>query len=450
MIDEIPEDFLLDIYKCCIENRNVFEVVRQHLQPNFIADVNYKKIWKEINNQYKLSNNGKKITIGGLKLSLRNDVSLRDILSDVIDIQIDDYQVVLNNFETFIKEKKFVELFQETGLLYNRGKVEESYELFRKGSEDFNNFSIKNSYYEKIYEDYDKRTMERTTNSDHREKIPSGFDELDLYTYGGFEKGDAVLWVGDSGVGKSQLMIQLAINASRRGFKVAHFQAEGTRKQCLDRYDAAWTGTLYNDMKSGILDQDKYKRCMKVIEKMGRGEIYTECFEKFGSKSILDVRSSIIEMNKLYGQIDMVVLDYLELVDPGDGMKYNPESEKARQQKVSRSIKDIAVELNVLFHTPTQASSVDTKDLNDADFVLTRYNLSADKGKLQPFDGLISINQTRDEQRVGMARLFNDKLREHKSGQTMQIVQNLSRSRFYDRKATLDVLAEQGLLVDEE
>jgi replicative DNA helicase len=442
MKEDLSKYILVEIFKACIQSRNFFQTIQPFLQSNYIADESNKKVWNAIQRQYKLSS-GKPITIGVIKNQFHKDEACLDVLAEIIDTDVEDYEILLLNYEKFIKDKRYIELLENSAGMFNKGDKEQAFNLVKSKADEIANFKILNNFYESLFSNFEVRQNDRATRAAEPEKIPTAIDELDNYLQGGFEKGEIVLWLGDSGVGKSQLLIHLGIASARRDLKVAHFQAEGTRKQCLDRYDSAWTGVMYNDMKMGNMDIKRFKSCQILTKKL-RGEVYIDCFEKFGSKSIMDVRQGIIEMKKMYGGIDVVIIDYLELLNSGDGKTYSPSEERHRQQVISRSMKDIAVEQNVLIHTATQASSIDTKSLNDPDFVITRYNLSEDKGKLRPFDGLITINQTRDEQRKGIARLFNDKLREYKSGQTMTIYQALSYARFYDRKKTLNYLAEIG------
>lgn len=267
-----------------------------------------------------------------------------------------------------------------------------------------------------------------------RIRIATGIDELDQAVKG-FETGEFILIIGDSGSGKSFLGNHLGVNAARRGYDVYHAQAEGTREQVLNRYDSCWTGSRYYDIKENEIDESKRKAASRIINSIG-GEIFVEAFEQFDTKSILDIRKSIIELKK-ERDIKFVILDYLDLVDPGDGKKYSPSEERFRQQKVARLCKNIAVELNVVFVAFTQSTSISPENLNNPNFVITRFHLAEDKGKVRPADLFISINRTSDEKEENVCRLYIDKAREHKGGQTIYIKQNLSRSRFYDRKKTI-------------
>ena len=51
----------------------------------------------------------------------------------------------------------------------------------------------------------------------------------------------------------------------------------------------------------------------------------------------------------------------------------------------------------------------------------------------------ITINQTRDEMKEEVMRLYTDKLRDYKNGDPIHIANNFSCARFYDRKRTLEM-----------
>ena len=56
---------------------------------------------------------------------------------------------------------------------------------------------------------------------------------------------------------------------------------------------------------------------------------------------------------------------------------------------------------------------------------------------MRPFDYLVTLNQTRDEKKDEVMRLYGDKFRDYKSGQVIHICNNFSYARFYDRKRTM-------------
>lgn len=249
------------------------------------------------------------------------------------------------------------------------------------------------------------------------------------------------MFIGDAKSGKSILLIHCGINAARRGYDVLHFQLEGTKKQVAERYDSAWSGSTYYDIKDANIDDKKFDDYKRIVSKLGKTDILIDCPEKFLAKNVDDLRKQIIEVKKTRN-IKVVIVDYLDLLNP-DSDRYSPSDERHRQQKTSRRLKDLAVEQNIIIYTATQASSIHKELLDDVDFVITREHLAEDKGKVRPVDMLISINRTPDERKAKVCRLYCDALREHDSGQVIKIKQNLSRTRFYDRKATLNMYMDE-------
>ncbi len=59
------------------------------------------------------------------------------------------------------------------------------------------------------------------------ERLPSGCQSLDLLLGGGFESGVITQVYGESGTGKSNIALQLAVQAVARGFRVIFIDTEG-------------------------------------------------------------------------------------------------------------------------------------------------------------------------------------------------------------------------------
>ena len=388
--------------------------------------------------EYDLSGNTKLPNKGVLSQIFRKDKEVMTILHDLKDIHIDDHESVTRGLETFLKQNLFVDSYNQIGDYYNKGKKDQAYSEFVKRAEDFVSFSLQSETLDRVFSDFKARNTQREIDKidgSKRVRIPTGIDELDKYIKG-TETGEFVLIMGDSGSGKSFLGNHLGISSARRGYDVYHAQAEGTKEQVLNRYDSAFTGTRYYDVKINDFSAKNLKGAHRAVDDTQRGEIFVRAFEQFGSASVMDIRNDIIEIKKTR-DVKYVIVDYLDLIDPGDGMLYPPNMERFRQQKVSRLFKNLAMEQNVVVVAFTQSSSISPDDLNDPDFVITRYNIAEDKGKLRPADLFITINKTRDEKKEKVCRLYIDKAREHSGGQVIKIVQNLAFSRFYDRKKTI-------------
>ena len=444
--DKLSSEFTLELFHCAFEDESVFELLREHLKYSYLVLEHEKKFWKKCIQLHTL--NEKIPSLGLIQVECRKEQKVREFISDVKNSSSDKEQVI-KAFQDFIKESKFVELFEDAGERYNRGEQKEAYDIFIKGAESLANFSIKDKIFTKVFGDFEERNTIRTLEDRGRYKVPFMIDELDNHTKGGPETGECVLFTAESGRGKSQALIHYAVQTARRGGRVALFQIEGTKRQVMDRLDSAWTGALYHDVKNATIERSRLKKLKSVLNKV-RGEIYVEAFEKFGNATIYDIRNSLIDMKKLYGNFDLVVIDYLELLEVGDGNLYGPSSERFRQQKIGRFMKELAMEQDVVTCTATQASNLPSELKKDPNFVMTREFLSEDKGKIRPFDYHFTFNQTFDEENnkdesgepAPLLRIYEDKMREYRGGRTISIVTNFGRARFYDRQKTIKLVLD--------
>lgn len=447
MEEQLSSEFILELFHCAFKDKDVFEILRKHLKYAYLVHDYEKKFWKKCIQLHR--NNFKVPSLGMVQVELRKEEKVKQFISEIRVVDDVDKDSILESFQEFLKESKFVELFEESGDLYNRGEQKDAYKKFIAGAEDLAKFSIKDKIYKKVFGDFIMRNNEKKFDDTNRRKVPFMIDVLDDHTMGGPETGEIVLFTAESGMGKSQALIHYATSTARRGGKVAIFQIEGTERQVMDRLDAAWTGALYHDVKNANIESSRLSTIKNILKKL-RGEIYVEAFEKFGSASILDVRSSFKEMKKLYGQFDLVVIDYLELLEVGDGQQYGASGERFRQQKIGRFMKELAMEEDVVVATVTQASNLPSELKKDPNFVMTREFLSEDKGKIRPFDYHFTLNQSYDEAKfvdsegnsAPILRIYEDKMREYKAGGIATIVTNFSRSRFYDKNKTIKLVLD--------
>jgi len=442
--NKLAENFIIELFAASLEKRTVMDVVKQYLKFSFLQEEAEKKMWQWITKRY--DKTGLIPSFGQIQQEFLNDEDILDLLQEIKDVEHlsdDGIELVLETFEKYIKQMKFLEANDKIVEAYNRGEKDSSYDLLISYAEDISKFSIKGAKFESVFADFEIRQSKRKSEDwNHRFKIPTNIDELDYRLggqFGGPETGECVLWLGDSGSGKSQVLVHVGVASARNGHRAAHFQLEGTREQCLNRYDAAWTGTLYSDVKLGNITDKKMDVSKKIIRKLRKSDILVSSEETFNAKTLVDVRRELKEMEKIHGKIDTIIIDYLELLEVGDGHMYTPHEERFRQAKLAKGMKQLAMEFNAVVHTATQSSSIGEEQKNDPEFVITRAQLSEDKGKIRPFDIFITINQTRDEQKEEIMRLHTDKLRDYRNGTPIYIANNFAFSRFYDKKKTLNL-----------
>ncbi len=444
----LKSDYVTELFAIALQNKNIFPIVKQYLKFQYLQREQEKRLWQWIVNYN--NRTGSIPTIGQLQQQFNEDDDVSEFLGDIRELEIDDdynYSGVIDEFEKYIKKMKFLDANEQITENYNNGKKEKAWALFVKYAEEFSNFSIQDAKFDTVFGDFRTRqTLRSSEDYNKRFKVPTGIDELDYCLggeNGGMESGEYCLWLGDSGAGKSQCLIHLGITAARCGYRVAHFQLEGTKEQCLNRYDAAWTGTLYQEVKLGNIPDKKIKATAKVVARLCKNDIIVSSEESFNAKTLVDVRRELQVMERTYGKIDVIIIDYLELLEVGDGHSYAPSEERFRQAKLSKGMKMLAMEFNAVVHTATQSNSIPEEQKNDPEFVITRVNLNEDRGKARPADVFATLNQTRDEKQEEMMRIYLDKARDHKGGQVIKICNNFAYSRFYDKKRTYDLIDEE-------
>jgi len=440
------EDYILALMKMSLKDINFFEAILPYFTVNYIPNDELQKLWKLMVNEYRLSDCKKMPSFGIMRVNVRKDVKTLDKLVELKEFQVEDEDAIVRTLEDFIKESMFVDIYTKVKDHFNLGHSKKAYSMYVEETEKFAAFSLKEKMIERVFSQYKKREFERESrrhDDSLKVKIPWWSEELDKRTNGGRETGEFLLYLGDSGMGKSTLLIEEGINAARRGFDVVHFQAEGTKKQVYDRYDSAWTGVQYHDLKDNNISPEKKEKIYKAIKGMS-GEIFVEAFEKFEAPSMLQARSTIKELKKKHPNLKVALFDYLELFSTGDGKNYSIDNERHRQSEISRQMKKIAVEFDMLVISATQASLVTKAFYMDSSLFLTRENQSDDKGKIRPTDYFLTLNQTYDEKGEKLMRLWIDKMREHQSSYFIKFYQRPDISRFYDKKRTFNEIISKS------
>jgi replicative DNA helicase len=454
--NKLADTFVLELFKCAFKEESIFETLIKHLKYSYLTFDYEKKFWKKCLQLFYDKNYPP--SLGLIQAELRKDEEVRDFIYEIKQSDDTNPKDLLIALQTYIKESMYVEVFEKSGDLYNRGEEQKAISVFQKGSEEIFNFSLHDKVYEKLFDGFNERFEERKNPDAQNEKNPFYIDKLDEDTMGGPERGETVLALAESGIGKSQFLIHYAVRTAVAGKNVLFFQVEGTKKQVMTRMDAAWSGLPYHEIKTSTIagdEQSKRKKINSAIKKMS-GEIYIEAFEKFGGVTTLGIKQSIKEAKKIYGDIALVCIDYLELCDLEDGVTYGPNMERFRQQKIAQQFKEIAMEENLTLATVTQASNLASDLKNDSSFVMTREYLAEDKGKIRAFDFFYTFNQTFDEKRnrndnneyASIIRIHADKIRDYASGQTHTVVTNFKRSRFYDKLRTVEYVLNSDEIED--
>lgn len=176
--------------------------------------------------------------------------------------------------------------------------------------------------------------------------IPYGLRGLDRFT-GGLHRGELVILGARPAVGKSALAMQFALSAARGGYKTLVCSLEMTRLQYGQRVLARDSGVDLIRMRNGNLDSGDFERLADAMTlNAGLPLMMSERI-----RNIEDLSSAAARMRD-DGGLDVLVVDYLQLM----GTRRRQEKDYLRLAYISKTLKDLAVDLDVAVLALAQVS----------------------------------------------------------------------------------------------
>lgn len=193
-------------------------------------------------------------------------------------------------------------------------------------------------------------------NTDGISGVPTGFRDLDKLT-SGWQRSDMIVIAARPAMGKTAFILSMARNtAVDYGMGVAIFSLEMSSVQLVKRLIASESKISAEKLRKGDLAEHEFQQLHTRISKLAVAPIY---IDDTPGISIFDLRAKCRRLKMQY-DIQMVVIDYLQLMTAGGGKgQGNREQEIS---SISRSIKEIAKELNIPVIALSQLSrSVETR-----------------------------------------------------------------------------------------
>jgi len=179
--------------------------------------------------------------------------------------------------------------------------------------------------------------------------IPSGFRDLDELL-GGFQRSDLLVFAGRPGMGKTSFLLTVALNAARRGARVAIFTMEMGVEQILQRLVAMESRINVQNLRLGRLNPQEMARFTEVIGRLSQLPIF---IDDTPALNPFDLRTKARRLSHEYG-LDLIIVDYMQLMNGGGNQR-----EMNRVQEISlisRKLKELARELNVPIISAAQLS----------------------------------------------------------------------------------------------
>ncbi|MCR5627892.1 MAG: replicative DNA helicase [Lachnospiraceae bacterium] len=182
--------------------------------------------------------------------------------------------------------------------------------------------------------------QEAAKNKSYITGIPSGFVELDRMT-AGFQKANLILIAARPSMGKTAFALNIASNALIRSEKtVMMFSLEMSNEDLIKRMMSMDSGVNSDRLRTANLEDKDWD---DLIVSAGRFAKSKFVIDDTPGITVAEMRSKC-RRQKLEHGLDMVIVDYLQLMSGGKG--YNNANRQQEISDISRALKSLARELN--------------------------------------------------------------------------------------------------------
>jgi replicative DNA helicase len=169
--------------------------------------------------------------------------------------------------------------------------------------------------------------------------VRTGFYELDRYT-AGLQKGDLIVLAARPSMGKTAFALNIAEHvAVGEGLPVMVFSMEMGASQLALRMVGSLGRIDQQNLRTGRLKNEEWERLTEAVEKLGQVQLY---IDETPALSAAELRARSRRMARQFGQLGLIVVDYLQLMS---GSSSNDENRATEIGEISRGLKALAKEL---------------------------------------------------------------------------------------------------------
>lgn len=178
--------------------------------------------------------------------------------------------------------------------------------------------------------------------------VASGFADLDTML-SGMQKTNLIILAARPGQGKTAMVLNIAQNtAVKQKMPVGIFSLEMSKEELVDRLLIAQSDVDAWKLKTGRLSEEDFSSLSQAMGELAEANIF---IDDTPGLSLTEMRSKARRL-QLEHNVSLIIIDYLQLVDPG--RRY--ESRVQEVSMVSQALKNLARELNVPVLAASQLS----------------------------------------------------------------------------------------------
>jgi replicative DNA helicase len=158
----------------------------------------------------------------------------------------------------------------------------------------------------------------------------------------GMQRSDLVIIAARPSMGKTAFVMNIAENAAIQDQQVVGvFSLEMSREALLLRLLCSTAQVDAHKMRTGSLWQDDTKKVVRAMEQLAHAPIF---IDDTPGISLSEMRAKARRLKQAQGRLDLIVVDYLQLMS-GGGKRFENRTQEV--SAISRGLKALAKELKV-------------------------------------------------------------------------------------------------------
>ena len=181
-------------------------------------------------------------------------------------------------------------------------------------------------------------TLERRLDAGSVKPIPTGLSSLNEILNGGWQRGQVIVLAARPSMGKSAISLHHAISAAKSGYGVLYLSMEMQASELADRAIAAMGRVDLGGIIKGEMNSSEWDGVTSAVSQSQALPLYV--LDRPGL-DFFQVATFARRHKRKHG-LDLLVIDYLQLMSGADGEKRH-----AQIEQITRNTKTLAKELNI-------------------------------------------------------------------------------------------------------
>ena len=345
-------------------------------------------------------------------------------------VNFPDFEVItVNETESYLLEelnkdknqRYLANSFNQIRELLMNGKVDGALQVFRDSAENLNKHS--NTFHSidilkdtSRYDAYVERTTDFT-----KYYVKTGFKELDNVIGGWDREEDLVVVAARTNMGKSFILLKMALAAVEQGLKVGLYSGEMTEKKVGYRLDTLISHIPNNNIIHGNESiQNEYKKHMEKLPTKFKGSLKVITPQTINGPATVSALDTFIQKENL----DILFVDQLSLLE--DQRKNKNPIEKAAS--ISRDLKNLQVMRRIPIISASQLNRTKNDDNGGGDDLINTTQISMSDRIGQ--DATIIIGLSRDKKDKNLLKLQVVKARDTGNGSVVKYNTDFNKGSF--------------------